>query len=375
MGLKERQVGKIMSGVKHHFDINTKSTSFLAETVVTSMKKAIKPTTSEIRAQAIESAEHVKLPLPDAGIDLMHARDWDGVDWDWSGTSKRAVSLGADISLIEAFRASNVVTPGPNEEDHAVRYSDIVFLVQVRGDSPRRVIVGEGLAGIKEENVQSVTSHVYSTKVGKVPGDKVPYTLTRDTELSDRVVTKMFLWCQRMVQSPLFNINDHLCTVYRADKNDKWHRRCTRRSDLTVNAKDTAEACGIPRQHAASSSFRKTAATLVRLGGGDDKAVAARGRWALGKNGRSAVASNHYDLACVTGRGGTRGETRGLSVQEVLNMLPLSSVGASKGSSTKSGATAAKVPKTKSRGQSNGKRKRGSDLSGGISPKKFNPRK
>ena len=79
VGLKERQVGKIMSGVKHHFDINTKSTSFLAETVVTSMKKAIKPTTSEIRAQAIESAENVKLPLSDAGIDLMHARDWVGV--------------------------------------------------------------------------------------------------------------------------------------------------------------------------------------------------------------------------------------------------------------------------------------------------------
>lgn len=323
--LKDKQITKILSGVAHQFTIHAKPTSFLDENLVKSMRKAIKPTTSEIRQNAIKNAVNVKLPMPTEVTDRMHEEGWANTEWNWCGTLMKAVSLGNDLSLTEAFRASNVVTPGKGEEDHAVRYSDIVFAV-VDGTVTRRVTVCPALVDIAETSVVSVVSHVYSTKTGAVLGPKIPYTITREADVGNRLVTKMFLWAQRMVQSPLFNIDDHLCTVYRQDTNQKWHRRCTRRSDLTAHIKDHAEALGIPRQHASHSSLRKTAATDTRLRGGDDHAVAQTGRWAQDKHGRSAVASVHYDVSAVTGRAGTRGG-QGLSVQEVLNMVPLHTTG------------------------------------------------
>jgi hypothetical protein len=278
----------------------------------------------------------------------MHEVDWASSDWDWEGTRVRGVSLASDLTLAEGFRASNVVTSGPSEEDHAVRYSDVIILV-ANGQYPRRVIIGEALKDIDVKEVVGFVGHVYSTKTGKVAGSKVPFTVTRETVNGDRLVTKLFLWAQRMVKSPMFSLDDQLCTMYREDNRNKWHRRCVRRSDLSASAKDHAEDFGIPRRHVASSSLRKTAATGTRLLGGDDSDVAAVGRWATNKTGRSAVASNHYDLASVTGREGRRGG-KGLSVGEVLNMVPLGSTASANKVPTKvARVKAKKITSTKPR--------------------------
>lgn len=324
LNIREKRIQKILSGVKHQFEVNLKSTSFLSGSeLVMSMKKAIKPMTSQIREEAIANSQHVKLPMPAEVMDRAHEEGWTKSAWNWEGTLRRGVSVGTDLTLCQGFRASNVAAPGKHEEDHAVRYSDVVFLVK-EGSRERRVVAGPSLTVINEVDIVSLQGHVYSTKTGAVLGGKIPYTVTRDTVLGDRVVSKVFSWMQRMVQAPNFNIEDPLCTVYRMDKNGTWHRRLIRRADITNVVKENAVAFGIPEEHAASSSLRKAQATDMRLTGGDDQAVADVGRWATDKNGRSHVAGRHYDLSAATGRGGATAAV-GVTVNEVLNMVPLRS--------------------------------------------------
>ena len=368
-GVRSKQIGKILSSVKHQFESNLKSTVFLEQALVTHMKKAVKPTTKEIREEGIKNAAVVKLPLPAEVTDRIHDQDWEGADWDWNGTLKRAISMATDLILVEGFRASNVVTPGPREEDHGVRYSDLVFVVR-DGGRQRRVVVGPGLAEIDETSVVSVQSHVYSTKTGAVAGAKIPYTVTRDTELGNRLVSKMFQWTKKMVLSPLFDLNDHLCTVYR-EKGGQWHRRCTRRGDISTVLKTNAAAFDIPAQHISTSSLRKAVATNARLEGGDDDAVAGVGRWAKNKSGRSSVAETHYDLSRVTGRKRTSGGG-GLTEQEVQNMVPLHPAPVAKKPTVqkpKAVRVTSLKPKPKGSGVWRGK------LNLAISPKKFNVKK
>jgi hypothetical protein len=365
LGMADKRICKHVTGVKHQFQVSQKNLGFFDETLVKSMRQAIKPTTSQIRALAIERAQNVKLPVPEEVTDHMHAMGWVDATWDWNGTGTRAVSAAGDLSLYKGFRASNVVAPGKDEEDHAVRYSDVVILVQGNGH-PRRVTVGVGLVDIDENDVVGFTAHVYSTKTGGVVGNKIPYTVMRDTELGNRLVTKIFQWTQRMVTSPLFTIDDPLFTAYR-QKGAKWFRRLTRRSDLTLSVKNGGEEFGIPREHLSSSSYRKAAATDMRLSGGSDKEVADVGLWAVDKSGRSSVAGKYYDLASATGRRGMSGG-QGVSVQEVLNMVPISSDCITKKSSTKKAASVV-VKKTR-KGPKTGRGKKAGAIA--LSPKVFN---
>lgn len=335
--LKDKQIGKMVASVRHQFEVAQKPLAFFDNSLVQSMRKALKPSTAQIRAEAIEGAQHVKLPVPCEVIDHMHTVLWEGSDWDWDGTLSRAISTACELSLWTGFRASNMVSPGKDEEDHAVRFSDLVF--SLHGDRyQRRVNVSKDLVDIEEDEVISFTAHVYSSKTGRVKGAKVPSTVTRETDLGNKLVKKVFLLAQQMVQSPLFNPDDPMFTVYRLKK-DKWFRRLMRRSDLSNSAKDSGEEFDIPREHLASSSFRKAAATNKRLAGGSDGDVAAVGAWALNKHGRSTVAGNHYDLADVTGRQGAVGAP-GITVQEMLNMVPLNSTRETKAQSTKKVSTA-----------------------------------
>ena len=370
LNIKEGQIHKILSGVRHQFQINTKSITFIDEsTLITSMRKAIKPTTSQIREDAITNSQHVKLPMPTEVTDRAHDEGWMKSDWEWDGTLSRGISLATDLILRKGFRASNVTAPGPNEEDHAVRYSDVVFMVR-EGGMDRRVIASPGLTSIDEAAVVCFQAHVYSTKTGAVKGSKIPYTVTRDSDLGDRLVTKAFLWVKNMVQSTIFNIEDPLCTVYREDKKGKWHRRLTRRSDISGIVKNSAVAFGIPKHHAASSSLRKTRATNTRLQGGDDQAVAAAGGWAKDKNGQSAVAGRHYDLSSVTGREGATGTT-GLTVNEVLNMVPLRSEKSTRVSAVASAGSSVIKPKVACKAT----KKKGTKVAMAVSPKDYKKKK
>ena len=366
-GVKEKQIRKILAGVSHQFEVNGKSTSFINNsTLIASLKKAIKPTTSQIREEAIESSQHVKLPMPSDVMDRAHDEGWMKSDWGWDGTLARGISVAADIMLCRGFRASNVVAPGLHGEDHAVRFSDVMFSL-LDGERVRRVIVSKGLNEINEADVVSLQAHMYSTKTGAVKGDKIPYTVTRDTALGERLVNKAFLWIQQMVQAPNFNIEDPLCTAYREDSKGRWHRRLIRRLDISSTVKENASAFGIPQQHAASSSLRKTRATDTRLQGGDDQAVADAGGWAKGMSGRSAVAARHYDLASLTGRGGATGTT-GVSVHEVLNMIPLRS-----GKSTKGPTVVSSLRKSKVAHKTiTTKKKKATRAHVGLSPKRYN---
>ncbi|KAJ1379335.1 hypothetical protein B484DRAFT_462493, partial [Ochromonadaceae sp. CCMP2298] len=118
--LRDEALYAHLSSLRHHFEVNLQSTTFLGEGVIKRARRAAGFSTEEAKVALVRRALTAMLPLILSMANWVQEHYWDGLEWDTKADlDKRVVHLAIHLTLDCGNRVSNVTAPdGKKAEDH-----------------------------------------------------------------------------------------------------------------------------------------------------------------------------------------------------------------------------------------------------------------
>ena len=272
-GFRSDRVGKITAALRDAIRAEGMPFEWISDArIVDSKAKSCARSTAETRAFFQERRERVKLAIPLELLGVMFERCVKQAPAGSAGLDKRARYIAVAAGVHDVRRVSNLILPGPKDEDHAARYEDAMFRIETNGrwvDGEREIsewVPALGLAvvvmGQCGGDVDVVTEAViaYPTdKTTRSRGANAPaeHFWGRSTPIESQLLSELLV--------------RFICDALPAGMAQKETKLLTRfhngklktitKKELVTELQDAAESKGLDRSRFSAKSLRLTGPT------------------------------------------------------------------------------------------------------------------
>ena len=300
-GFRSERVGKIMSALRDAVRSKGLPIDWLSDVrLVDSKTKSCAMSTEETRVDLKAKEARVKVGVP---LDLLHVvrqRCITGAPKGSAGLDKRARAIGILAGVNDTRRISNLVLPGPKDEDHSWRYEDAKFKVVSDGRQANGVpeisewvpairlahvvmILCNGDAGVVTEAIIAYpTDKTSRTRGPNAPAD---HFWGRGTTLEDLALSDLVSFICDALPVGMAKLDTKLLTRFHDGR-----MKTVTKKEIVKELQDAAEAAGLDRSRFSAKSLRLAGPSHGGAEGVPAEVVNAQGGWSQ----KSKTAERHY---------------------------------------------------------------------------------
>jgi hypothetical protein len=294
-GFRSDRVGKITSALRDAIRTEGLPFDWIGNArIVDSKAKSCARSAEETRAFFKERQDRVKLAIPLDLLLVLFSRCVEQAPEGSAGLDKRARYIALAAGVQDVRRVSNLILPGPKEQDHAARYADASFRIETNGrwaDGEREInewVSALGLAavvmGLCGGDVDVVTEAVltYPTdKTTRSRGANAPadHFWGRSTTLESQLLSELVRFICDAMPAGMAKSETKLLTRFHNGKLKTVTKR-----ELVTELKDAAESQGLDPSRFSAKSLRLAGPTHGAAEGVPAEVTNEQGGWSQNSN-------------------------------------------------------------------------------------------
>ena len=289
-GFRSDRVGKITAALRDAIRAEGMPFDWISDArIVDSKAKSCARSTAETRVFFEQQQERVKLAVPLELLVVVFSRCVVQALAGTAGLDKRARYIAIAAGVHDVRRVSNLLLPGPKDEDHAARYQDAKFKIETNGrwaDGEPEInkwVSALGLAACIRDycdgDVETVTEAVlaYPTdKTTRARGNNAPaeHFWGRSTPLESQLLSELVRFIRDALPAGMAQKETKLLTRFHNGK-----LKTLTKKEMVTELQDAAESQGLDRERFSAKSLRLTGPTHGRAEGVSAEVTNEQGGW------------------------------------------------------------------------------------------------